>query len=130
MKTKTAFAPLLYLDNGVTHIDFYKKAFNAVETLRFNNDDGSLHVVELMIGDATFHLHEQNIEKGKLHPGLQKGTSVLVGLFVDDVHAVFNQAIAAGATEITPVTDYEYGYRQGDLKDPFGHLWTIQKKLN
>jgi len=46
-----------------------------------------------------------------------------------DVHAVFNKAIAAGATVISPVEDYDYGYRQGTLQDPFGHQWIIQCRI-
>src|ERR1700712_2606282 len=129
MKTITNFAPVLYLPNGITNIDFYKKAFNAVENFRFTNDDGSLHVAELVVDGAVFHVHEQNHERGTYTPLEKVGTAVVIGLFVDDVHALFNQAVAAGAIVRTPVTDYDYGYRQGDLIYPFGHIWTLQKKL-
>ena len=52
-----------------------------------------------------------------------------IGLFTDDVKAMYDRAIAAGAVPISPVTDFDYGYRQGDLIDPFGHVWTIQCKI-
>jgi PhnB protein len=48
---------------------------------------------------------------------------------VDDVHAVFEKAVSAGAKIISPVTDYDYKYRQGDIMDPFGHHWLIEKIL-
>ena len=64
-----------------------------------------------------------------LEPVSAKGVTTVIGLFVDNVQEVFNRAIAAGATEISPVTDHEYGYRQGMFKDPFGHYWQIQKKI-
>jgi PhnB protein len=127
MKTKTAFAPLLIIKKGVTKIDFYKKAFGAVENWRLNNDDGTMHVAEFMIDGAMFHLHEMMPKSpGKVSPEIFNTNTVTIGLFTADVHAVFNQAIAAGATIISPVTDYEYGYRQGELKDLFGHHWVIQ----
>jgi PhnB protein len=50
-------------------------------------------------------------------------------LFVDDVDATVRTAVEAGATEINPAQDYEYGYRQATLKDPFGHYWQIQKGI-
>jgi PhnB protein len=50
-------------------------------------------------------------------------------LFVSDVDEVMSNAIRAGAVEISPAQDYEYGYRQGTIKDPFGHYWQIQKKI-
>jgi PhnB protein len=129
MQTITAFAPELNMRNGVTDITFYTKAFNAVEMMRFSNDDGGLHVAELNIDGATFYLHEQMQRPEIFNPDVHSGTTVTIALFVDDVHAVFNQALAAGAIEILPVTDHDYGYRQGELKDPFGHHWIIQKRI-
>ena len=46
------------------------------------------------------------------------------------MHAVMEQAVAAGAVVLSPVIDYEYGYRQGEIKDPFGHHWIIEKLFN
>ncbi len=128
MKT-TAFAPMLSIGTNVTDISFYEKAFSAVEVRRFSNDDGTIHVSELMIGDAMFHLHEDAYNGRYYSPHKHNGTTVTIGLFVEDVQAVFDQAIAAGAELISPVKDYEYEMRQGELRDPFGHLWQIQKDL-
>ncbi|OCX50568.1 hypothetical protein BEL04_22595 [Mucilaginibacter sp. PPCGB 2223] len=127
-KTQTVFAPLLKIENGITDISFYKRAFNASEHFCFTNDDGSIHVAELDIDGAIFHLHEQMPGSGSC-PHKLNDTTVTIGLFTENVHAVFDRAVAAGATIMNPVTDYEYGYRQGDLKDPFGHIWTIQKVI-
>jgi PhnB protein len=55
---------------------------------------------------------------------------VTIGLSVEDVHAVVAKAVTAGADVLAPVTDYEYGYRQGEIKDPFGHHWLIEKLFN
>ena len=62
-------------------------------------------------------------------PAKYNGCTCCIGLFVPDVDKVMNQAITAGAIEINPATDYDYGYRQGTIKDPFGHYWQIQKKI-
>jgi PhnB protein len=127
MKTKTTFAPMLVINNGVRDIDFYKKAFGAIELRRFSNDDGTIHVSEMEIDGAMFHLHEQG--KISSSPDTLKSTTVSIGLFVDDVHAVMAKAVEAGAKIISPIEDYDYGYRQGDIVDPFGHWWQIQKDL-
>lgn len=129
MKQPTAFAPVLAVANGTMDIDFYKNAFGANEHFRLNNDDGSLHVAEFDIDGAVFHLHELTEFNNAVTPAQAHGYTVTIGLFVDDVHTVFNQAIAAGATLKMPVTDFEYGYRQGELIDPFGHRWTIQCRI-
>jgi PhnB protein len=123
---KTHFAPELHIPNGTIEIDFYKK-FGATENFCFRNDDGSIHVAELEINGAIFHLHETM--RDALEPISAKGVTSVVGLFVPNVEEVMQKAIQAGATEINPTTDHDYGYRQGMFKDPFGHYWQIQKKI-
>ena len=122
------FAPELFINNGVTDISFYADAFGATENLRFSNDDGSIHVVELSIDGAIFHIHEVT-RTYLFSPDKHQGITTRIGLFVPDVDAVMLKAIQAGAIEIAPAQDYEYGYRQGEIKDPFGHYWQIQKKI-
>lgn len=127
--TKTFFAPELFIDNGITDISFYEKAFGASEQMRFSNDDGSIHVVELCIGEAIFHVHEITAKGHYFNPGKYNGTTVCIGLFVNDVDEVMKSAVNAGAIEINTAQDYDYGYRQGQIKDPFGHYWQIQKRI-
>ena len=108
---------------------FYLKAFGAVELRRFANDDGTIHVSELSIDGALFHLHEEVQREGSFNPEKYNGTTVKIGLFVPDVDAVMTSAIAAGATVTSPAQSYDYGYRQGEIKDPFGHYWLIEMKI-
>ena len=126
---KTFFAPQLYINNGIRDISFYAKAFGAVELRRFTNDDGSIHVAELEIDGAIFHLHEVTGNPYAFAPGLHNGTTTKIGLFVADTDAVMKQAIAAGAVELSPAQSYDYGYRQGEIKDPFGHIWLIEMSI-
>jgi PhnB protein len=126
---KTFFAPQLYISSGVKNIDFYLEAFGAVELRRIANDDGTIHVSELEINGAIFHLHEETARHRALSPQNLNGTTVKIGLFVPDVDAVVNKAIKAGAIEITPPQDYDYGFRQAEFRDPFGHCWLIEKKI-
>lgn len=126
---KTFFAPELFINNGVKDISFYERAFGAVEQLRFSNDDGSIHVAELSIDGAIFHIHEITAKQYWFSPDKYNGSTICIGLFVPDVDEVISKAIKAGATEINPVQDYDYGYRQATIRDPFGHYWQIQKKI-
>jgi PhnB protein len=127
-RDKTHFAPELHIPNGTHSIGFYTK-LGATEHFCFRNGDGSIHVAEFEINGAIFHLHETMRWFDALEPVSAKGVTTVIGLFVDDVHKFFNHALTAGATEISPVTDHDYGYRQGMFKDPFGHYWQIQKKI-
>jgi len=125
----TFFAPELYINNGVKDVSFYANAFGATEHFRFTNDDGSIHVVEFSIDGAIFHLHEVTDSQKFFSPDKHKGSSVCIGLFVLNVDEVMQKALNAGAIEISAAQDYDYGYRQGMIKDPFGHYWQIQKKI-
>ena len=126
---KTFFAPQLFIPSGVSDISFYSEAFDAVEIRVFRNDDGSIHVAELSINDTIFHLHEERPFKGQLEPNKIKGVTTLIGLFVNDVDMIMNKALQAGAILLSPAQDHDYGYRQGNIQDPFGHQWMIEMKI-
>lgn len=123
---ETAFVPMLVIGKGITDITFYNRAFGAIELRRWSNDDGTIHVAELSIDGAMFHLHEENIGKGVFSAVKYDGVTVTIGLMVANVDAVIARALAAGAVELSPAIDYDYGYRQGEIKDPFGHHWLIE----
>lgn len=125
----TFFAPELYIPRGTRDIDFYIKCFGAVELRRFSNDDKTIHVSEMAIGGAVFHVHEETRDTSLFEPGKHHGTTVIVGLFVPDVHEFVEKAMAGGAAVISPVQDYDYGYRQARIKDVFGHIWMIQQRI-
>jgi len=127
--TTPSLVPVLTISNGTMDVDFYKNAFGAVELRRWSNDDGSIHVAEMEIDGAMFHLHEENPERGSLFPKRHNGVTTTIGLMVPDVDIVMARAIPAGAKELSPAKDYEYGYRQGDIQDPFGHRWMIEKVI-
>ena len=125
----TFFAPQLTIPNGISDISFYTNAFGAIVHHCWNNTDGSIHVAELSINGALFHIHEETGNNNMVSPATGRISTVIIGLFVPDVDAVMDKAIAAGAALINPATSYDYGYRQGDIKDPFGHHWMIEMKI-
>ncbi len=129
-KLKTRFATMLLHKNGVAAIEFYKNAFGAIELRRFSNPDGSVHVAELSIDGAMFHIREESTERGNFDPATINGVTTLIELWVDDPIAVMTNAVAAGAKEIQPVKDHpETGYREGSLIDPFGHRWQLIRPI-
>jgi len=125
----TFFAPMIYLKQVAPSIAFYKNALDAIVLRQWNNDDGSVHAAEMSINGALFHKHEETNRNKALSPETLKATSVAIGLFVDDPHAMMAKALAAGGTGIDPVQDYDYDYHQGTFADPFGHHWVVQKKI-
>src|SRR5271154_944349 len=78
----TFFAPHLTLRNVLAGMEFYKAAFGAAELRRFSNADGSVHVAEMSINGALFHIHEQMPGSAEMSPENLKGTSSAIGLFL------------------------------------------------
>jgi len=126
---QTFFAPQLCIPSGTTDISFYTKGLGATELRSWKSDDGSYHVAELSIDGVIFHVHEDNESKQRYSPSRVNGCTTIIGLFVADVDLVINNAVAAGAKLTEPAQDYDYGYRQGNFIDPFGHEWLIEKKI-
>jgi PhnB protein len=117
-------APWLAVSDAQRAVDFYNAAFGAVEIYRLDGDDGTLAVAQLSIGGAVFWVqHDVEASPESRGPG-----SVRMILSVDDPDSVFEQAIAAGAALVSPVSE-AYGWRTGRLTDPFGHDWEVSKQL-
>lgn len=122
---RTTIAPMLSVRNAPRAIEFYKSAFGAVELFRL--DDGS--VAQLSLAGAEFWLAEESPEHFNFSPESLGGGSVRIILTVEDPDAIFEQAVAAGASQVWPVEDQSYGWRVGRIVDPFGHHWEIGKPL-
>jgi PhnB protein len=128
MKTAaTSIAPWLEVRRGKRAIAFYKTAFGAVEVHHVESPDGEV-VSRLSIEGAEFWLSDESPENGNLSPEGSKGCTVRIILTVADPDAVFNRALAAGATQVYPVSE-EHGWRVGRVVDPFGHHWEIAREL-
>ena len=128
---KTTLAPMLSVRNGAKAVEFYQTAFGA-DTL-FRLDDGGAVVAQLSIPGAgqgaEFWVADESPEHANFSPETLGGGTVRLVLTVEDPDAVFDRAIAAGATMVWPVADQPYQWRVGRLVDPFGHHWEIGKPL-
>ena len=117
--------PYLIVRDGAAAIEFYKKAFGAKELMRFDGPGGRVMHAELKIGDSPIMLGSEAPEMGATSPQTIGGTAVNILLYVENVDALFDQAIAAGGKVERPLANQPYGDRSGGLIDPFGHRWTI-----
>ena len=117
--------PHLVCAGAAEAIEFYKKAFGAVEQGRMPTPDGKIMHASLRIGDSPLMLADEFSDYGSLGPLALKGTPVVVHLYVQDVDAVYAQAVAAGAKATMPPADMFWGDRYGQLVDPFGHRWSL-----
>jgi PhnB protein len=126
---KAAIAPMLSVRNGVRAIEFYKAAFGAIELHRVDNDAGQV-VARLSAAGAEFWLADESPEHFNFSPESLGGSTARMVMIVEDTDAAFEQAVAAGATVVWPLSDQEYGWRLGRIVDPFGHHWEIGKPLS
>lgn len=117
--------PGLTLKDAARAIDFYKKAFGAVERSRMSGPDGRVMHAELEIGDSPFMIGEEMPERGVRGPQTIGGTAVSLNVYIDDADATFKQAVAAGAKAMQPVDLMFWGDRYGKVEDPFGHVWGL-----
>jgi|TARA_B110000090_G_C13148223_1_gene356600 PhnB protein len=117
--------PYLSISGAKDAIEFYKLAFGATEVFRLNTPTGDIAHAEIKIGDSLIMLSEPSEDSPMPSPDTLGGSTVAIHLYVEDVDAMFEQAIDAGALDIKSVEDQFYGDRMGTLKDPFGHIWFI-----
>lgn len=119
--------PYLVVSSGARAIDFYKKAFGAVEVYRLAAPDGQrvMHAT-LNIGGSNVMLSDEFPEhSGNRGPDIVGSTTVSIHLQVPNADKAFARAVEAGAAVIMPVADMFWGDRFGTLRDPFGHEWSV-----
>jgi PhnB protein len=122
--TRTFAAPRLAFKDAAKAIEFYKKAFGARETMRFDTGGGIPHA-EIMIGDSVVMLCEEWPEGGRYSAETMGSSPVSMSIQVPDADAFAERAVAAGAKLANPIADQFYGYREGTLLDPFGYTWSV-----
>jgi PhnB protein len=122
----TRIQPELWVDRAGEAVAFYEAAFGATVLHRVGEGDDI--VVQLAVGDAAFWVAAASSAMKRFSPEAIGGATSRTLLVVDDPESVVQQAVAAGATEISPVAD-EHGWRLGRICDPFGHEWEIGTPL-
>ena len=120
--------PYLTCKNSAQAIDFYKSVFGAKEFMRMAGPDGKIGHAEIQIGDSHIMLADE-------FPGMSSaptpGAKNPCGLFLylENVDATFNRAVAAGAKVDMPLDNQFWGDRYGKLTDPFGHQWGLAQHV-
>jgi len=114
--------PHLVVKDAAKAIKFYEKALGAAELFRMEAPGGRIGHAELQLGDSRFYIADEMPGGSLLAP---KQASVGLHVYVADCDALFRRAVAAGATVVMPLTDMFWGDRYGQVRDPFGHVWSI-----
>ncbi len=117
--------PHLVCAGAAEAIEFYKKAFGAVDEVRLPGPKGKLMHAMIRIEGSAVMLVDEMPEWGALGPKSLKGSPVTIHLYVENVDAFVKRAVDAGAKITMPVADMFWGDRYGKLEDPFGHHWSV-----
>jgi uncharacterized glyoxalase superfamily protein PhnB len=121
--------PSLVVDGADRAIDFYRKAFGAVENMRFAGPDGKIMHAQITIGDSPVMLSDEMPEHAARGPRSMGGTSVGFFIYRDNVDAAWKQALDAGGIVHVPLADQFWGDRTGCIEDPFGHKWWLAQHI-
>ena len=118
--------PYFTVRDAARAVEFYKQAFGATELMRMADPKGKIRHAEIRIGDSPIMLGDEFQEFPQMRSFQTLGGSpVSVYLYVEDVDAMFNRAVAAGAKVRSPIKDEFYGDRVGAVQDPYGLAWFI-----
>ena len=125
--TLTAY---IILRDAANAIEFYKKAFGAVECLRMPGPDGkTIGHAELKIGNSMLMLADEAVSPTNKSPQTLKGNTFCFAMYVEDADASFHRAVAAGATVLQPLENKFYGDRSGMVVDPYGYQWALMSHV-
>jgi PhnB protein len=119
--------PYLCVKNARGAIEFYRRAFDAVETLRLEDDRGRVSHCELGIGDGRIYLADEFPEMAIVGPQTLGGTPVIIDLDVNDIEVWVERALALGATLVRPLALPDVGLQSGKVRDPYGHIWLLTR---
>jgi PhnB protein len=121
--------PSIVVRGAEKALDFYRKAFNAEETLRMPGPDGKIIHAEFRIGDSVMMLGEEMPDMGGKSPQALGGSPVSFFIYLENVDEAWQRAINAGAKQVMPLADMFWGDRAGCVDDPFGHHWWLAQHV-
>jgi PhnB protein len=120
-----AVIPMLVCVDGAAEIEFCKAAFDAVEVSRRPAEDGKVLHAALTIGEALVMVHGEHADLGSRAPQPDGSSPVVIYIYVEDVDAVIERSVRAGAKVLLPAVDQMWGDRVGRIMDPAGHVWNV-----
>jgi PhnB protein len=127
-KWAKAVIPMLVCRDGAAEIGFCKAAFGAVEVSRRAAEDGSVTHATLGIGELLIMVHGETEHLASRAPQPDGSSPVVIYLYLENVDAVIERAVAAGARILTPLADQFWGDRMARIIDPAGHVWNVASR--
>jgi PhnB protein len=124
-----AVIPMLVCADAAAEIEFCKAAFGAVELSRRADEDGGVTHATLGMGELLIMVHGETEHLASRAPQGDGSSPVVIYIYLEDVDAVIERAVAAGARVLTPIEDTFWGDRMGRIADPQGHVWNVASRV-
>lgn len=121
--------PYLIVEGAAAAIEFYTNVLGATERMRMPGPGGTVGHAEIELGGSLIMVADEAPDMGIRGPRTIGGSPVTLHVYVADVAAVFDAAVAAGAKVLRPLEDQFYGDRSGQFEDPFGHRWNVASRV-
>ena len=120
---------MLVCREAAAEIDFCQRAFGAVVLSRREAEAGRVVHATLKINEALIMVHDESPQLENRAPQLDGSSPVVIYLYGEEVDAVIERAIAAGARVLRPAADQFWGDRVGRIVDPEGHVWNVAARI-
>lgn len=126
---RQTITPHLVLRGAAAASEWYQRALGAKERGRIPVPDGKFMQIDLRFGDSTVMISDEFPDLGVVSPLSLGGTVGALAIHTDDVDALWQRAVEAGAEVSHPLQDMFWGDRHGEIFDPFGHRWALAQHL-
>lgn len=121
--------PYLALDRAAEALEWYKKAFGAKELDREEIPGGKIMHARIRIGDSIVMMSDVFPGAPTQAPAVLGNTTATLHVYSKNVDKLWQQAVDAGAKVAMPLDNQFWGERYGQLKDPFGHNWSLSQVI-
>jgi PhnB protein len=126
---KQTITPHLVVHDAAAASEWYQRAFGAQQRGRVPVPGGRFMQIELRFGDSTVMIADEFPDLGVVSPLSLGGTVGALAIHTDDVDALWQRALEAGAKISRPLQEVFWGDRHGEIFDPFGHRWGLAQHL-
>jgi PhnB protein len=122
--------PMLICIDAASEIEFCRLAFDAEELSRRSGKDGTVVHATLRVGTTMFMVHGEYPHLESRAPKRDGSSSVVIYIYVDNVDAVIDRAVQAGAMILLPAMNQVWGDRVGRIMDSAGHVWNVAAHID
>ena len=125
----SAVIPRLFCRDPGVEMEFCTNVLDAAVLTQRPRPDGTIAHALVTIGPAMVMIESEWPEVANRAPRADGSSPVVLYVYVENVDATMDRAMAAGAKMLAPLTNQFWGDRTAWFMDPSGHVWTIATRI-